>query len=330
MERHERLQEQRLKELESLALLGKLSTGIAHELNNAVSVIASGSYWLGGIASEILADHFDEHERSLFLHGLENGRPGALSEDVSKIVQRDTERIIDDSNLSYSDARNIARMQLPIEMSERIMSLKDPMLVVKSWEIGATLHDLKVASHQATHVVDSMRELGARPTDEYREIDICKTLTSAVAILQNFTKGLELTVDSPDEIIYKGLPGEFVQIWVNIIQNACDAIASGDHPENGKIFVFASEEEAEVIVRITNNGPKIPDGLRPQIFDPDVSTKRLGLSFGLGIGLTLVKGIVSRYNGRIDVESDDEDTAFTIRLPKEFNETQVMKESGNG
>jgi hypothetical protein len=70
-----------------------------------------------------------------------------------------------------------------------------------------------------------------------------------------------------------------------------------------------------VTVSITDNGPGIPENLRDKIFQPSFTTKKEGLSFGLGLGLSIVQKIVETYRGGISVESRPGRTTFTVQIP---------------
>jgi signal transduction histidine kinase len=66
---------------------------------------------------------------------------------------------------------------------------------------------------------------------------------------------------------------------------------------------------------VEDNGPGIPKSLRQKIFQPNVTTKVNGLTFGLGLGLSIVQRIVESYNGEISVESEEGKTTFTVNIP---------------
>jgi signal transduction histidine kinase len=99
------------------------------------------------------------------------------------------------------------------------------------------------------------------------------------------------------------------QILTNLWLNAVDALQeSGD-----TIFIeTASTENFEVMLRFADNGPGIPDTVKPRIFDPFFTTKEVGK--GTGLGLSIVYGFVSELNGRITVDTGDL-TRFDIHLP---------------
>jgi len=106
----------------------------------------------------------------------------------------------------------------------------------------------------------------------------------------------------------RGFAGELNQIWVNLIDNALDAVG-----KDGRIEVLAARDGARVLVRIVDNGPGIPSDVRDRIFDPFFTTKPMGL--GTGLGLDIVRRLVRHNEGEITVESRPGRTEFRVELP---------------
>ncbi len=88
-------------------------------------------------------------------------------------------------------------------------------------------------------------------------------------------------------------------------------------PKIRGIEIHTRESKGKILVTIANNGPEIDEATRRKIFRPNFTTKKGGLSFGLGLGLSIVKRIIAGYNGSIVVKSDSEKTIFRIKLPVE-------------
>ena len=320
LEKQQQLQNAKLHEIESLALLGKLSAGIAHELNNAVSVLSSGSHWLEDTATELLTERFNDEEEMLFLHALEKGRPVACSDQKAQEVQEQTAVLVKQCKLSFSEARQLARLQLPEQVNKQLAKSKNLKEYLKIWELGANFSDMKLSSTQAIHILNSMRELGTKNAERARSFDLVESFNAALSIVQKVTKNVTVKLELPASANYYGIPGEFIQVWINIIQNGCSALDSlvDDFGQGAPQIVISLKETTQnYLISISNNGPKISDDLLPMIFNPDVTTRKNGLSFGLGLGLTLVKRIVSQYFGDVSVQSDDHLTTFTITLPKQ-------------
>ena len=102
--------------------------------------------------------------------------------------------------------------------------------------------------------------------------------------------------------------GELNQVWLNLIDNALDAVATG-----GRVEVSAEREGAKLVVRIADDGHGIPPTVLPRIFDPFFTTKPIGQ--GTGLGLDIVRRLVNRHDGEIEVESHPGRTIFTVSLP---------------
>jgi signal transduction histidine kinase len=116
---------------------------------------------------------------------------------------------------------------------------------------------------------------------------------------------LNVATDLPQ--IY-GFGAELNQVWSNLVDNALDAVGEG-----GRVEVAATREANDVVVRVIDNGPGIPQSILNRIFEPFFTTKPVGS--GTGLGLDIVRRLIQRHNGQIDVTSRPGFTEFFIRLP---------------
>ena len=113
------------------------------------------------------------------------------------------------------------------------------------------------------------------------------------------------------------------KVWSNIIKNACDAMDQGgtEAPairitgECCHVHGVQLLPTEYVSVTIANNGPAIDEENLNKIFNPNFTTKKMGLDFGLGLGLAIVRRVVDSYNGTIEVRSNDQEPSFTINIP---------------
>jgi signal transduction histidine kinase len=105
-----------------------------------------------------------------------------------------------------------------------------------------------------------------------------------------------------------GFGGELNQVWSNLIDNAVDAVDEG-----GQIEITAGRERDRVVVRVIDNGCGVPVEVRDRIFDPFFTTKPVGK--GTGLGLDIVRRLLQRHNGQIELESRPGRTEFRVTLP---------------
>ncbi|MEN8376718.1 MAG: ATP-binding protein, partial [Gemmatimonadota bacterium] len=121
-------------------------------------------------------------------------------------------------------------------------------------------------------------------------------------------KGAAITLE-----IEAGLPrvhatgGELNQVWMNLIDNALDAV-----PESGRVEVEARRELDRVVVSVVDDGPGIPQDVQPRIFDPFFTTKPPGQ--GTGLGLDITQRLLRSYSGEVSVESRPGRTEFRVSL----------------
>jgi signal transduction histidine kinase len=133
--------------------------------------------------------------------------------------------------------------------------------------------------------------------------------TSAILAHKARTKSASLTVDAPDDLVRAvGIGGELNQVWMNLIDNALDAVGDG-----GRVTVSARAEGPSVVVRVIDDGPGIPEDIKRRIFDPFFTTKPVGQ--GTGMGLDIARRLVESNNGRLDFDSKPGNTEFRVALP---------------
>ena len=124
-------------------------------------------------------------------------------------------------------------------------------------------------------------------------------------------KGAAVSLDvAPDLPRAHAVGSELNQVWLNLLDNALDAVAQG-----GQVTLSACVEHGQVVVRVTDDGSGIPEDVLPQIFDPYFTTKPPGQ--GTGLGLEITRQLVRQSHGDITVDSRPGHTQFRVSFAAE-------------
>ncbi|HES59910.1 MAG: cyclic nucleotide-binding domain-containing protein [Calditrichaceae bacterium] len=298
----------KLIETEKMASLGQLAAGIAHELNNAIAVLARNTHWL---MERYNAAIKNKMTHTIFNIGLMQGRIYS-----SREVRERGKMIAEKYSLSKEKAILLGQTGLDDEILKSYKNRLEEKAeeIYNLWELGATFNDMLIASEQSTHVVNSIRALGAKHTARIPGLDINESINNALALLRSKLSSVHVQLKLRKVPAIIGNMGEFVQIWVNLINNACEAMCHLVN-HNHKLNISSSATSANIIVKVKDNGLGIPQKSIDAIFQPNFTTKIHGMSFGLGLGLSIVKRIVNEYKGTIDVESARTGTTFIVKIP---------------
>jgi len=139
---------------------------------------------------------------------------------------------------------------------------------------------------------------------------IQSTVTLCKERMNNSSVELKVTGDYPG-LNLKCRPVEMSQVLLNLFNNAMDAVVN--LPEKW-IHLDITEEGEEIVLSVSNSGPKIPAAVRDQIFNPFFTTKAIGMGTGLGLSISL--GIIKSHRGSLVLDESSLFTKFVIRLPR--------------
>lgn len=301
---------EKLIESEKLASLGQMAAGIAHELNNSIAVLKSNNEWLSEKVGEVLKQNHST-EFDFYQKGLQKGR--TLSSSETKVKAKELSK-------KFSISRNLARKFVEVGLNEReISDLRNDIETEiinkhKSWEIGTAFFDISIASKQAAHVVSSVKNLGAKSSVREPNQNLNESIQDALVLLRNNLREINLVLELKNLNPITANEGEFVQIWTNLLNNAAESLKSSNVKEP-QIRISSEQKKNFISVKIQDNGKGIPKEILGKIFQPNVTTKVGGLSFGLGLGLTIVERLVNSYKGEISVTSKTGETIFEIKIP---------------
>ncbi|MFN7748627.1 MAG: ATP-binding protein [Cyclobacteriaceae bacterium] len=306
-ERHRAMK--KLAEAEKMATLGQLAAGLAHELNNAVGILESNTQRLTETMDSYLQDR---KWQPIFRKTLEQGW-----ESDTRAIRARRDHLEGKFDLPLKAAKQLARINLDDAEVQELLRLSDSELEAMETitNVAIVLRDMKIAARHAAHVVRSVRDLGSTPAAEPVAITLRQTIDEALTLVKKVTQGISVTVDGTTDAPLTAHAGDFVQVWINLIKNACEAINLAK-PTRPTVHIYISETPHHYLVAVTDNGTGISDDVMKKIFEPSFTTKVTGLSFGLGLGLSIVKRIVDRYRGTVLVSSKPGEATFNVRLPK--------------
>ncbi len=301
----------KLNQAEKLAALGQMAAGLAHELNNAIGVIEKKSEWLVERISEYVQKKDSHGLYHFFEKGLQHGQNLP-----TKAVRQRKKEIEHNFQLPPNQAKNIAKIGLSDkEIKEFLPDLSSSLQRINYYyETGLAIHDMLIAARHASEVVRSVQQLGTDTRLNINQLDINGTIRDALAILDDISQHIEISLDLQDVPEITAHTNDWVQVWVNLIKNAIEALISSN-TQKPLIKVSSFVKNKKIWINIEDNGPGIPSVLQKKIFQPNVTTKVNGLTFGLGLGLSIVQRIVQSYNGEIELESAPGKTIFSICIP---------------
>ena len=317
-------------QLEKMASLGKLAAGLAHELNNPASAAARSARLVSEMLEEsdaaaraLGAAQLDARETALI--DRVRARCNALPETSvpSPLERADREesiaRWLVDHGADESFAAPLGETDVSLILLDELAGMLhgEKLIAALRWvAAGCTLRGLardieRAASrvHALVSAVKGFTYMDHASTPE--PVDVAKGLTDTLALLAAKARGkaASLTVEVPADLPrVRGFGGELNQVWANLIDNALDAV-----PDGGRVVVTARADGPRVVVRVTDDGPGIPAEVRSRIFDPFFTTKPVGQ--GTGLGLDIVRRLVDRNEGMIEVESTPGRTEFRVALP---------------
>jgi len=314
---------------EKLISLGKIAAGMAHELNNPASAVVRSANTLTDALLEA-----ESAARTLAGAGLSEAQFAAIdrarvtcgapdASRMSAIDRADREDAItgwlEDNGATADVAATLADTAISLDALDELAANTsgEALDATVRWLAACCLvrslsSEIETAAgriHDLVRAVKGFSFMDRAPAPE--PVDIRRGIKDTFTMLGTKTrsKAVEVALDLPDDLpSVHAVGAELNQVWMNLIDNALDAVSDG-----GRVGVTASREIDAVVVHIVDDGPGIPPDIQARIFDPFFTTK--GVGEGSGLGLDIVRRLLQAHEAGISVESVPGRTDFQVRLP---------------
>ena len=312
-----------------LAGLGKLSAGLAHELNNPASAARRATSQLRELLKRVRDASHELGRRELTasqraeIEKLETSLMQTDGHPLDPLAVSDLEDQLDSLLRSHGQndlwqlAADLAHRNFKPEALEQLFATLDAgsaraalVRISTSVEIAGLLNEIESSTSRISDLVKAIKEYTFMDQAPVQNVDIVKTLENTLTILNHkLKKGVSVERDYQKvPLMVNSFGSELSQVWTNIIDNAIDAMGG-----TGELRVRTYRQDECVVVEIGDNGPGIPPEVESRIFEPFFTTK--GVGEGTGLGLDTVQRIVRKHRGSIQVHSKPGDTRFQVWLP---------------
>ena len=327
-----RANEALLRHSERMAQLGTLTAGVAHEMNNPAAAVKRGADQLASALADFgsaawaaarleLSDEqrqslarLEEHARGIGLGTVPLG-PIERSDRTSALEEWLDARGVDEPwelaptlvELSY-DIAELERAVAAFTAAQVPVVLKHAVAIAR---VHGLVREIAIGTGRLSDIVKALKSYSYLDQAPVQDVDLKEGIENTLVILGNKLKAgiavrREYAADLPRIEAYGS---ELNQVWTNLIDNAADAMNG-----KGNLTVRARREGKGVVVEVEDDGPGIPQKIRPRIFDAFFTTKPPGKGTGLGLNVSY-NIVVHRHRGSIDVTSAPGKTCFKVWLP---------------
>jgi signal transduction histidine kinase len=318
--------QQDLIQSEKMAALGQLIAGIAHEINSPLGAIGAS---IGNISNALddsiqqlpqLFQRLSPQQQDGFFALLDRAlrSQDTLSSIEERKFKRALSRELEAQGVDEADtvADTLVDMGIyedvdafiPLFQSENADLILQTAYNLSSQQKNS--RNIVTAVERASRTVFALKRYIHRdPSGKMIEANVTDGLEVVLTLYHNQMKhGVEVIKKFQPVPAIRCAPDELNQVWTNLIHNALQAMNF-----EGRLEIAVFQEDGQVVTQITDSGHGIPDTIKERVFEPFFTTKPAGE--GSGLGLDIVRKIVERHKGKVEVESRPGRTTFSVRLP---------------
>ena len=320
--------EQQARYLEKMAALGKLSAGLAHELNNPAAAIQRAGARLSTTIAErnaairellstcTLNDALWQRLEDLADHGAEHLDIDPLERDR---LESELEDWLDDHGVdqAWKLAPGLVQAGTTVDNLDEIVTVLPHSALAPALRWIDAANSIREAtdiisrgSRRISDLVQAVKGYTYMDRGLEQEVNVNEGIESTLIILNHRLRDVTIRRNfDPDLPKIRALGNTLNQVWTNLLDNAIDATDG-----RGTITISTRRDNGSIAVDIEDDGPGIPASTLTRIFAPFFSTKPQGVGTGLGLD-TAWRIVTDEHGGMIDVESEPGRTVFHVNLP---------------